>query len=91
MIERKTVMPIAFLKKEKFTGSDNGVRYRMEKAEAEDGTNVIICTVWPEPYAYDFTDDELKIKESFPFNEDGICQGVEWINSQRESVLALKK
>ncbi len=30
MIERKDVMPVNFLKKENFTGSDTGMRYRME-------------------------------------------------------------
>ena len=30
MIERRDVMPINFLKKERFTGSYKGMRYRME-------------------------------------------------------------
>lgn len=33
MIDIKDVMPISFLKKEPFTGSYQGMRYRMEKAE----------------------------------------------------------
>ena len=37
MIERGDVMPINFLKKERFTGSCKGMRYRMEKAEREAG------------------------------------------------------
>ena len=33
MLERKDVMPVAFLKKERFTGSLKGMRYRMEMAK----------------------------------------------------------
>jgi len=33
MINIKDVMPISFLKKEPFTGSYQGMRYRMEKSE----------------------------------------------------------
>lgn len=83
-------MPIPFLKKEKFTGSDSGMRYRMEKAEGEDGSTILVVTAWPEPYAFDYTEDSLKLRESFAFNEDGICQGVDWLNEQYEKVLSLK-
>ena len=39
MLELKDFMPVNFLKKEKFTGSHNGMRFRMEKLdlEGEDG------------------------------------------------------
>ena len=35
MLELKNFMPINFLKKEKFTGSHNGMRFRMEKLDLE--------------------------------------------------------
>ena len=35
MLELKDFMPINFLKKEKFTGSFKGMRFRMEKFEGE--------------------------------------------------------
>ena len=51
MLELKNFMPINFLKKEKFTGSHNGMRFRMEKLdlEGEDGPRLGV-TIWPEPY-----------------------------------------
>ena len=60
MITRKDVMPVNFLKKEKFTGSDTGMRYRMEMTKREvpkeDGADgetveetVLTVTSWPEP------------------------------------------
>ena len=58
MITRKDVMPVNFLKKEKFTGSDTGMRYRMEMTKREvpkeDGADgetveetVLTVTSWP--------------------------------------------
>ena len=82
MIERKDVMPVNFLKKERFTGSDRGMRYRMEKTQKEDG-DVLAVTAWPEPYAYDATPEEQKVRAEFPFSEEGIRAGVDWLNAQR--------
>lgn len=81
MIERKDVMPVNFLKKENFTGSDRGMRYRMEKS-ADGEETVLLVTAWPEPYGYEATDDELKVKFTAPFTEEGIVSGVEWLNGQ---------
>lgn len=95
MIERRDVMPINFLKKERFTGSYKGMRYRMEKAEREakeeeaaDGggkETVLRVTWWPEPYAFSATPDEQKTWKEFPFTEDGIVSGVEWLNEQYDA------
>lgn len=82
MIMRKDVMPVNFLKKEKFTGSDQGMRYRMEKTDGEEET-VLTVTVWPEPYGYDATPEEKKVRKKFAFSEEGIEQGVEWLNQMR--------
>lgn len=81
MIIRKDVMPVNFLKKEKFTGSDQGMRYRMEKTEGEEA--VLTVTVWPEPYGYDATPEEKKMRKQFVFAEEGIEQGVEWLNQMK--------
>ena len=83
MLELKDFMPINFLKKEKFTGSYQGMRFRMEKTEAEgeEKPKLGVC-VWPEPYGYDATPEEEKTREEFPFSEEGIVSGVEWLNGQ---------
>lgn len=82
MIERKDVMPINFLKKENFTGSYKGMRYRMEKVSGADGETVLCVVAWPEPYGYVATSEEVKIRNTFPFTEEGIVSGVEWLNEQ---------
>ena len=89
MIERKDMMPIPFLKKEKFTGSYKGMRYRMELAVKEEENpegekpaeiKLLAVTAWPEPFSYDHTPEEKKIRREFSFDEEGICAGAEWLN-----------
>ncbi|HBD01165.1 MAG TPA: GNAT family acetyltransferase, partial [Lachnoclostridium sp.] len=40
--------------------------------------------VYPEPYCYEATPEEQKIRTSFPFTEEGRGQAVDWINEQYE-------
>ena len=77
MLELKDFMPINFLKKEKFTGSHKGLRFRMEKLET-----FLFVSVWPEPYSYDFTPEEEKEHLKTSFDADGIARGVDWINER---------
>ena len=72
-------MPVNFLKKEKFTGSHKGLRFRMEKLEENEETFLFV-SVWPEPYSYDFTPEEEKEHLKTSFDADGIARGVDWIN-----------
>ena len=82
MIMRKDVMPVNFLKKENFTGSDRGMRYR--NGENRRGRRKrFLQTVWPEPYGYDATSEEKKTRKQFDFSEEGIEQGVEWLNKMK--------
>lgn len=81
MIKRQDVMPINFLKKEAFTGSDTGMRYRMERLQEEE-TALLLVTAWPEPYCFDATEEKDKISARFSFDESGIEAGVEWLNGR---------
>ncbi|MBR6238008.1 MAG: hypothetical protein IKQ83_03080 [Lachnospiraceae bacterium] len=78
MIEKEKVS-LKFIKKEPFTGSDSGMRFRL----ANDGNDKILATVWPEPYSYYSTDDSLKTNKTFPLNEEGRDFAVNWLNEQR--------
>ena len=84
MISYDDVLSLNFYKKEKFTGSFLGMRYRIEKAakEGDDATDVFLATVWPGPYSYASTPDEKKTMETFPFTADGKQQVVDWLNEQ---------
>lgn len=77
MLKKETFVPIQFFKKEAYTGSMNGMRYRINKEE--EGLEV---TVYPQPYCYEATPDEKKTKAVFPFSEEGRQQALEWINEQ---------
>lgn len=86
MLELKDFMPINFLKKEKFTGSHQGMRFRMEKLDMEgEETPRLGVTIWPEPYGYEATPQEEKERLVVDFNADGIARGVDWLNEQFES------
>lgn len=86
MIEYNDVMPIAYLKKEAFTGSYQGMRYRMKKidvpvsSESEDTVTRLSVFVWPQPFCFDKTEDDLKTEHLFDFSPDGITCAVDWLN-----------
>lgn len=73
-----TKVSLNFIKKEVFTGSDEGMRYRLEKS----GDN-ILAWVWPEPYNFLKTDSSLKTSESFPLTPEGKEEAVNWLNEQK--------
>ena len=82
-LQRSGFMPINYLKKESFTGSFLGMRYKMMKAQIEEEDHqkdVLRVVHWPEPYGFDATDEEKKRQKDFSFDEDGIQQGIDWLN-----------
>lgn len=80
-IKASDIMHIGFLKKECFTGSNDGMRYRMERHEkTDDGSLELLVTVWPEPYAYEHTPDSEKESRAFSFDEAGVEAGRVWLN-----------
>lgn len=77
MIEKENFVPIQFFEKESYTGSKNGLRYRVSKKDEQ-----FEAAVYPGPYCYEITAEELKRKEMFPFTEEGLTQVIDWINGQ---------
>lgn len=70
-IEKKDLLPLGFLKKSPYTGSFQGIRYRIEKQEEGEEKSLLVYS-WPEPYAFLHTPEEEKEKKSFPFSEEGL-------------------
>ena len=75
-----------------FTGSYQGMRYRIVKQKEtkdEEGRTIkeegLLVAIWPEPFAYEKTADELKTTKLFPFSEEGKAQVLEWLNSSSEN------
>lgn len=81
MIQRSDILSIPYLKKAVFTGSCQGMRYRLEKVAAEDA-DALLATIWEGPYCYDMTTEEQRETCQFPFTEEGICQAADWLNEK---------
>ena len=79
MIQRKDILSIPYMKKAAFTGSYQGMRYRLKKENTEEGDK-LQAVIWEGPYAYQATPEEQKEYREFPFSEEGIQQAVEWLN-----------
>lgn len=77
MINRNDLVPINYYKKEPFYGSYKGMRYRVIKND-----DVLLATVWPEPYNFESTADEKKKSAEFEFTQSGVEQAYQWLDEQ---------
>ena len=85
MIQRSDILSIPFLKKSAYTGSFQGMRYRLEKWKPEEAENESLrVAVWNGPYNYDVTKEEEKEYREFSFSEEGILKAVDWLNAEWE-------
>ena len=83
------LLPLSFLKKTRYTGEKGKMRFLMEKSSlqtGEDGegaeeTKLRVC-VWPEPFAYDRTEEDLKQDSYFEFSDSGIEEAIKWLNTK---------
>ena len=86
MVDRKMILSTSFYALEHYSGSDNGIRYRIEATFAEDDEKKkkplgLKCTVWPEPMSYEATDPGLMTDKEFDFSEEGLDAVKEWLDS----------
>ena len=85
MIDEKTFIVLNIIKKEDFTGSIKGMRYRLhQKKEEETGEISIEVAVLPQRYAFDYTGGEEKEYQIFPFSEEGRLAIVVYLNQKYE-------
>ena len=81
MIDRHDILSMEYLKKTEFTGSHQGMRYRLEGISAEDGKRLKV-TIWPEPFNFFNTPAEENESREFSFDEDGVTDAVAWMNDR---------
>lgn len=81
MIQRNDILSIPFLKKSPFTGSYQGMRYRLERLAGEDETEGLLVHIWEGPYSFDATSKDQCSSREFSFDESGICQSIQWLNA----------
>lgn len=94
MIERKDIMPLNYYKKLGFSGSHKGMRYLLRKStrnveeEGENGeknektVDKLEAVIWPQPFNFEVTPEDEKMKEQFPFSDEGILLAIQWLNEQ---------
>lgn len=81
MIEKDKFLNLNILKKEDYTGSMDGMRYRLVKEEEEE-QKFIRVTAWPEPFCFDKTPEEQKTSIRVAFSEEGKEEAADWLNRQ---------
>ncbi|MGN1147732.1 MAG: hypothetical protein ACI4TB_04870 [Lachnospiraceae bacterium] len=81
MIKPEDILSLEYLKKTEYTGSHQGMRYRLEGISAEEGKKLFV-TVWPEPFNFVTTPEEQKQHEVFDFSEDGVTDAIAWMNDK---------
>lgn len=80
MLNKENFHILNYVKKEEYTGSMDGMRYMLKKTP-EGEMEVII---WPEPYAYAYTEENLKIRKIFELSEMGVENACDYLNEQYE-------
>lgn len=85
MIQRNDLLTFNFYKKEKFTGSLQGMRYLIQK-ETEGEEAAFAVFTWPGPYNFAATPDEMKKKRKFPFEEASLERIAEYLNGVYEDM-----
>jgi hypothetical protein len=70
-----------YLKKSEYTGSHQGLRYRLEKVTKTERQQ-LKATVWPEPFGFRKTPEAQKTSAFFVFSEEGVKEAVRWMNER---------
>ena len=69
------------------------MRFRIARNPMEDvslkpadqkGEAVFEAIIWPEPFSFDNTPEEQKTTATFPFDEEGKKQMVDWLNQNHQ-------
>lgn len=81
MIKAEDILSLEYLKKADFTGSHQGMRYRLSCITKEDNKRLQVY-VWPEPFNFVTTPEDQKQHEEFDFTQDGIIDAVAWMNDR---------
>lgn len=83
MIQRSDILSIGFLQKSEYTGSHQGMRYRLEKSKVDEEVRLLV-TIWPEPFNFLNTPEANKMTQTFSFDEGGVEEAVAWMNRKLE-------
>ena len=82
MIERNSLYHLEFYKHTYFSGSMDGMRFRIERQDAAEKDPVFLVTVFPGPYGFEATPEEKKETAVFPYSEEGLDAVCDYLNKR---------
>ena len=82
MLTYDEVLNLNYYKKTTYTGWMKPLRFLIKMEKPDEGDPVFHAWVWPGPYIFDLTKEELKLDRTAPFTEEGKKEIVDWINEQ---------
>lgn len=89
VIDKENFHIFNYVKKEEYVASMDGMRYMLKKqpkkvtVDGEEKTqDILLVTIWPEPYCYAKTPEEKKQRAEFDFSAAGIMDAADWLNEQ---------
>ena len=75
-------LSVKYLKKQPYSGSHQGMRFRLHAPKDSDTVSVWI---YPEPWCFEETSDDQKESASFPLSEEGMDQAMAWLHERFET------
>ena len=84
MINASDLFHLSYYEKAAFTGSCDGMRFRIEKSPgSEDGApDQFTAWTYPGPFNFEHTPDGQKQSQGFPFAEESLADIADWLNEQ---------
>lgn len=74
MIDLHGQAGLPYINRGVYTGSYEGMRYRLRKKEEED-KKTLEAVIYPEPFCFEKTAEDQKEAREFPFTDEGFQQG----------------
>lgn len=84
MIDLHGQAGLPYVNRNAYTGSYQGMRYRLRKAVKEEDEKFLEAVVYPEPYGFEATAEEEKTFREFPFTQEGFEEAIAWLNEEYE-------
>lgn len=81
VIDKKNFIGINYVSGGNFHGSMKGMRYRFHCEKVEELKTLEVC-IWPEPFCFEKTEEALKQVTTYTFDEQGLEEGIAWVNEQ---------
>ncbi|MBR1471623.1 MAG: hypothetical protein IJ600_08285 [Lachnospiraceae bacterium] len=77
------LISLNYIKKERYTGSNDGMRFMLEKKSEEGQEDKILVCTWSEPYSYEKTEEDKKNYRMFAFSEEGLKEAVAYLMGEQ--------